>query len=61
VQVSGSSEDKVLIMGATNRPQELDDAVLRWGGNSFHHKTVGYKLYLLELQKIGVKEIKDLF
>ncbi|KAL4238170.1 hypothetical protein ACF0H5_002882 [Mactra antiquata] len=27
--VSGSTEDKVLIMGATNRPQELDDAVLR--------------------------------
>ncbi|XP_052769250.1 spastin-like [Mya arenaria] len=27
--VAGSSDDKVLIMGATNRPQELDDAVLR--------------------------------
>ncbi|XP_060577940.1 spastin-like isoform X2 [Ruditapes philippinarum] len=27
--VAGASDDKVLIMGATNRPQELDDAVLR--------------------------------
>ncbi|KAJ8309166.1 hypothetical protein KUTeg_014040 [Tegillarca granosa] len=27
--VSGSSDDRILIMGATNRPQELDDAVLR--------------------------------
>ncbi|XP_062621876.1 spastin-like isoform X1 [Saccostrea cucullata] len=27
--VSGSADDKVLIMGATNRPQELDNAVLR--------------------------------
>jgi hypothetical protein len=29
LQVAGASDDKVLIMGATNRPQELDDAVLR--------------------------------
>lgn len=27
--VTGCSDDKILIMGATNRPQELDDAVLR--------------------------------
>lgn len=30
LQVAGSTDEKVLIMGATNRPQELDDAVLRW-------------------------------
>lgn len=27
--LTGTSEDRMLIMGATNRPQELDDAVLR--------------------------------
>lgn len=27
--VKSSSEDRILIMGATNRPQELDDAALR--------------------------------
>ena len=30
IQVTGCSDDKILIMGATNRPQELDDAVLRF-------------------------------
>lgn len=28
-QVHGNSDDRILVMGATNRPQELDDAALR--------------------------------
>ena len=27
--LSSSTEDKILVVGATNRPQELDDAALR--------------------------------
>lgn len=38
--IAGSGDDKVLIMGATNRPQELDNAVLRCGLRSILEKHV---------------------
>ena len=39
---SSSTEDRILIIGATNRPYELDDAILRcssWLGQTFWNIT----------------------
>ncbi|WAR20546.1 SPAST-like protein [Mya arenaria] len=58
--VAGSSDDKVLIMGATNRPQELDDAVLRRFSKRVYVSMPNQELSLTEVKEVHANQVRGI-
>jgi len=56
----GSANDKILVMGATNRPQDLDDAVLRRFSKRIYVRLPGREDRLQILLKLLSQQYNDL-
>merc|ERR1712062_348124 len=56
----GTADDKILVMGATNRPQDLDDAVLRRFSKRIYVRLPGKDARVQMLLKLLSKQYNDL-